>query len=147
MKSIKGSKVTFWTNCAFPLTCKFIIKLLKFLCGIFRYFREKYSLKHLQRTFSELTGSGRLEVFWKKKKDKIRWANPWSSPFLGKFLSAQIISRYKQGRSLYDVFRTVLSFSCFSPEFLLHINENVSFHHVAFLHLIRYGNVHGKSLN
>ena len=36
-------------------------------------------------------------------------------------------------------FQTVLSSTCFSHEFLVHINENVSFQHVAFLHLIRYG--------
>ena len=37
-------------------------------------------------------------------------------------------------------FQTVLSFACFSHELLVHVNENVSFHRVEFLHLIRYGN-------
>ena len=29
----------------------------------------------------------------------------------------------------------------------VHINENVSFQHVAFLHLIRYGDLHRECLN
>ena len=41
--------------------------------------------------------------------------------------------------ALVLVFRTLLSFSCVSHEFLVHINKNVSFQHVAFSHLIRYG--------
>ena len=50
--------------------------------------------------------------------------------------------RYKQGMSWYKFFER-LSFNCFSHEFMVHINnENVSFQHVAFLHLIRYGNLH-----
>ena len=44
-------------------------------------------------------------------------------------------------------FRTVLSFTCFSHEFSVHINENVSFQHVAFLHFILYGNLHRECLN
>ena len=48
--------------------------------------------------------------------------------------------RYKQGMSLYKFFER-LSFSCFSHEFMVHINENVSFQQVAFLHLICYGNL------
>ena len=65
------------------------------------------------------------------EKHKIRGANPWSSPFLGKFLSKQIIKRYKQGTSLL-VFRMLLSFSCFLHELFVHVNENVSFQDVAF---------------
>ena len=30
------------------------------------------------------------------------------------------------------IFWTLLSFSCFSREFIIHINENVSFHHVMY---------------
>ena len=45
------------------------------------------------------------------------------------------------------IFGTLLAFTCFSHEFLVHIKKKVSFQHVAFLHLIRYGNWHGKCLN
>ena len=45
------------------------------------------------------------------------------------------------------IFRTILSFICFSQEFLVHINGNVSFQYLAFLHLIRYGNLYLKCLN
>ena len=48
---------------------------------------------------------------------------------------------------LVVIFQTLLSFTYFSHELLVHINENVSFQHVAFLHLIRYGNLHHKCLN
>ena len=44
------------------------------------------------------------------------------------------------------IFRTLLSFSCFSRKFIVHINENVSFHHVAFLNLISYENLHVDGL-
>ena len=45
------------------------------------------------------------------------------------------------------VFLMLLFFSCFSHEFMVHINKNVSFHHVGFLHLSRYKNLHRKCLN
>ena len=45
------------------------------------------------------------------------------------------------------IFRTVLSFTCFSHEVLVHVNENVSFQHVAFLYLILYGTLQCKCLN
>ena len=44
-------------------------------------------------------------------------------------------------------FQTVLSFTCFSNEFLDHINKNVSFQNAVFLHLIHYENLHRKCLN
>ena len=78
-------------------------------------------------------------------KDKIRDANPWSSHFLLSFKQAN--NQALQARHvLVLVFRTLLSFSCFSHEFMVHINKNVSFHHVAFLNLISYGNLHRKCL-
>ena len=45
------------------------------------------------------------------------------------------------------IFRILLSFICFPREFLVHIKETVLFQHVAFLHLIRYGNLHAQCLN
>ena len=39
-----------------------------------------------------------------------------------------------------------LSFSCFSHEFLVHINENVSFQPLTFLYLIPFGNLHPNDL-
>ena len=45
------------------------------------------------------------------------------------------------------LFGTLLSFTCFSQVFLVHCNRNVLFYHVAFLQLIRYGNLYRKCLN
>ena len=79
-------------------------------------------------------------------KDKIRDANPWFSHFLLSFRQAN--NQALQARHvLVLLFGTLQSFSCFSHEFMVHINENVSFHHVVFLHLIRYVNLHRKCLN
>ena len=77
------------------------------------------------------------------KKYKIRRTNLYLIPFLFKFLFEQILNQALKARYvLVLLFRKFLSLTCFSHEFLVQINKNVSFQHVDFLHLIRYGDVH-----
>ena len=64
------------------------------------------------------------------------------------FLIKQILNQAIPARHvLVLIFRALLSFTCFSHEFLVHVNENVSFQHVAILHLIRHGNLCGIYFN
>ena len=79
---------------------------------------------------------------------KIKFVEPIHGPglILAKFLIKQISSATSKAWPCID-FRTLLTFTCFSYELLVHINENVSFQHVAFLCLIHYGNLHRKCLN
>ena len=67
--------------------------------------------------------------------------------FLAKVLIYANNQALPERHVLVLTFQTIMSFTCFSHKFLVHINENVSFQHVAFLHLIRYGNLHSKFLN
>ena len=70
---------------------------------------------------------------------KIKFTKPVIGQVL--FLIKQILHQAIQVWHVELFFRTLLSSICFSHEFLVHVHENVSFEHVAFLHLIRYGNL------
>ena len=110
---------------------------MKFL-DIFRELFLETSLKNSFRANEKRPCGAVLEK-------KIKFAEP----VLGLALFSQVfkqISAKSKARSCINFSDTF--FFCFSQdEFLVHINENVSFQHVAFLYYIRYGNFHRKFLN
>ena len=74
-----------------------------------------------------------------KKCEKL----PWSNAIFSKVTGLQVILL------LMGVLNFLINFSnsFVFHKFLVHMNENVSFQHVAFLLLICYGNLHHKCIN
>ena len=99
----------------------FILKVYQIFCSIWYH---EYNFKNVKNTHGGMSLLVTLQVYITKSN------TPWWVFLI-----------------FYLIFRTVLSFTCLSHKFLVRINENELFQHVAFLHLIHYGNLHRKCLN